>query len=692
MHHGEEHNCCGNKKHVHEEAAHSCGCSLEKKEAKSCCCSGGHNKKVETCCGGGKKLLSEGKILWISFFALVASFLMGELAQPAGVLRLLDFAWIAIILCGLPIAQSAWKALRDERKVNSPMLITVAMIATICLEAVFVFTGSHEGGHGHSYLFAAGEIAFLMALGEFLEERTVAKSRAGIERLVSLAPKRAERKAPDGAFEEIDAKDIKVGDTLLVRPNTIIPTDGRIVSGATSVNQANMTGESVPIDKAVGDEVLGGTMNESGAIEVEALRPESQSALAKLIELVEEAEGKKAPIARIANRWASYIVPAAITLSIVVFFFARFVLDTTTTDSFVRAVTILVVFCPCAFVLATPTAIAAGLGNVSKRGILVKSGGALEELAKVDAVVFDKTGTLTTGEIAVSSFETDGMDGDEMLSLAASAEAFSEHPIAKAVTGFAQRKNLEAAKAENVKSLVGTGVECDVGAHKVKVARASVFKAEIASSEKLKKYYDGEKSKTVVGVEIDGKLSGLISLSDTIREEAKPAISALKEKGYFTAMLTGDNVGAAAGVAEKVGLDKVYHSLMPEGKLAKIAELEGEGKTVCMVGDGVNDAPALASANCSIAMAALGNDVAIETADVAMMTDDLRKIPSLLRFAKQIIFTIKSNMLLSLAISFAAIALSAYGYLDPVLGALVHNASSVLVVTNSARLLKTRWK
>ena len=675
-----------------EDKKHCCGCAERGEHGgaagRGACCCGAESGGGRNCCGiekGG--ILGDGARLLVSLAALAAGFCISAFHLDFPFFPFSDPSWIAVLLCGLPIFKGAYNSLVREGSVTSALLISVAMVATIALQFFMLFVRP-DFGHAHdSYIFAAGEIAFLMALGEAIEGRTVAKTRAGVEALVKLAPQTAflER---DGAFAEVAVSEIRAGDVVLVKPNGMISVDGVILSGGGAVDQSSMTGESVPVDKCPGDQVFAGTWNKSDAMTIRAERAAKDSAIAKLIALVEEAEGRKAPIARVANKWAARIVPAAIISSVLVFAYARLVLDAGAVESLVRGVTILVVFCPCAFALATPTAIAAGLGNAARRGILIKSGGALEELSRVSRVVFDKTGTLTTANLKVEGVRTSGMGEEEFLKLCAGAEAHSEHPIAKAVLEYASgRVALEA--PESTRSLAGIGVESVVGGRRVEVMSFAALEKSGADFSGSEEYMRArlKEGETLVCALVDSKFAGVISLSDQLRPGAAEAVAALKAMGYGTCILTGDNAAAAARVAAASGVDEVFAELLPGDKARKILELKEGGARVCMIGDGVNDAPALANADVSVAMGALGSDLAVETADAAFLNDRIDLSPGLFRLSRTVMNTIRANITLSLSISFLAVVAGAYGLFGPGGGALVHNASSVIVVLNSASIL-----
>lgn len=662
----------------------------------SCCCESQKNVPETSSKRSSSSRDYAGTRLLISLASLVGSFLIGHYAINFPGFPLSDPAWIAVALCGFPIVRSAFRSLVFEKKIKTDLLITIAIFASIGLQFFMTFRGIVETHHA-STIFAAGEIALLMALGEMLEKRTLRKSREGIEVLVRVSPKQAIRKNADGSEESVPVEMLAIGDTIFVRPNDMIPADGEIIAGAGAVNQASMTGESVPVDKSLGDSVLAGAWNLSGALAIRVNKRAGDTAIARLIALVSEAESKKAPIIKTADRWARTIVPAAIVCSILVFVFAFFILEKDFSTALVRGVTILVVFCPCAFALATPTAITAGIGNAARRGVLIKSGAALEKLASVGAVAFDKTGTLTRAELKIEAvFSAGTRDESEIIAFCAAAEKRSQHPIAKAILAAAEGKSLP--EARNVIAQNGIGIACDIAGEAIQVcSRASVQRAKIALSPAAKDFSDSHaaRGETLVYLLIGGELGGIIALSDTLRENVPATVANLREQGIRTAMLTGDNREAGARIAQLAGIDEVFSEQLPADKAESVRALRvratGKSEPVLMVGDGVNDAPALAAADCSIAMGALGSELAVETAEIAILNDNVSLVSGLLKFSKSVLRTIHANFALSLFINFSAVILSATGILDPVSGAIVHNASSVLVVMNSASLLARKW-
>ena len=607
--------------------------------------------------------LESPKMTALSGVMILLSFTLStmEIAPP------LDPAWLSVLISGLPILHEALERLNERSgiaKISSTLLISTALIAALLIGDVF----------------AAGEVAFIMALGEVLEDMTTDRAKVGLENLIKLAPQQG-RKVSGSAEEMIEIAAIKVNDVLRVLPGETIPIDGVIISGTSSVDQSVMTGESLPIDKGVGDEVFGGTLNRFGAIDIRATKLNADSSLQKLIRMVEDAESKKAPMQRIADKWASYLVPLAMLIAIAAYL---------ATGDVIRAVTVLIVFCPCALVLATPTAIMAAIGQATKHGIIVKSGEALEKMGKTDTVAFDKTGTLTFGKLEVTDvIAAAALDADELLRLTASAESRSEHPLGRAIVNRAGEAAVSLSGVDGFSMQSGKGIKAVVegkevlcGSEKYLRERGAELSAEsIRVVERLR-----NQGKVSVLTAVNGELAGIIAFSDVLRPASKPMIASLKAIGTEAVLLTGDNRQTAAYFAGSAGIDNVKAELLPEDKVNSIAELQQQGHTVCMIGDGVNDAPALKTADVGIAMGSMGSDIAIDAADVALMNDDISKIPYLKRLANATIKTIKFGISLSLLINFIAIILSLEGVLTPVTGALVHNGGSFLVIMIAALL------
>lgn len=601
--------------------------------------------------------------LAVSGIALAASLMH---IRPAGI----DPAWAAIILCGIPIILEAVIGLATAFDIKADVLVSMALIAS-------VITGE---------IFAAGEVAFIMQFGALLEDLTVAKARAGIEKLVHLTPRTA-RKVSGNSETVIAAEDVQVGDVLRVLPGETIPVDGVILSGQTSVNQAVMTGESLPVDKTAGDEVSSGTVNQFGAFDMKATRVGDDSSIQRMIRLVQSADSGKAKIVGIADRWATWIVVIALSAA---------ALTWLVTGEIIRAVTILVVFCPCALVLATPTAIMAAIGNATKHGFLVREGDALERLALVSGITFDKTGTLTCGApevMAVISCDPE-MDREKLYRLLAGAELRSEHPLGKAVVScFKKGKEPEVPQPEEFRMLPGKGVYSVVEGQEILAGNTELFaenKIIFPVSLKIQAEEFLKKGCTVIYIAVNGKMKGLAAVSDTLRPDAPDTIQEIKNIKVTPVLLTGDHESAAEYMAGRLGISQVYADCLPEDKLKRIEEYQKAGKKICMIGDGINDAPALKKAFVGIAMGGIGSDIAVDAADIALINDKISELPHLLRLAKRMMITIKCNLTFSMTLNFVAIVLAITGILDPVVGALVHNAGSVIVIVNSAFLLN--WK
>lgn len=585
-----------------------------------------------------------------------------------------DPSWVTIIISGIPLLYLAiWRIIynRGIAKISSALLICIAMFAALAI----------------GELFAAGEVAFIMALGALLEDATTNRAKKGLKKLISLAPTQG-RRIRDGKEEMIPAEEIRKGDVLRILAGETIPVDGKILTGETSVDQSIMTGESLPVDKAVGDEVFCGTINRFGAIDITATKVGEDSSLQKLIRMVEDAENKQAPMQRIADRVASWLVPVALLIAILAFVFTR---------NIVTAVTVLVVFCPCALVLATPTAIMAAIGQTTKHGVIIKSGESLEKMGKVDTIAFDKTGTLTYGRLEVSDviFFDSSLTEKELLTLTASTEAKSEHPLGKAIVAKAKGQGLPLTESEDFKMAAGKGISAKVsgkillcGNEKYLLEHGVIIDEQVHGTlEKLR-----TEGKASILVAENNVCIGVIALSDVLRPEAKDMVSRLTAMRTSAVLLTGDNRKTADYFAKQVGISEVRAELLPEEKVQNVEALREAGRKVCMIGDGVNDAPALKTADVGVAMGSMGSDIAVEAADIALMSDDISKIPYLKRLSNATVKTIKFSITLSMCINFAAIVLSLLELLTPVTGALVHNAGSCFVVLIAALLYDRKFE
>ena len=582
-------------------------------------------------------------------------------------------SWITVIICGFPLVYLSIRRIvynKGISKISSALLISMAMFAAIAIGDIF----------------AAGEVAFIMALGALLEEATTERAKKGLKKLISLAPVKG-RKIQDNKEMMVPVESIQSGDYLRILPGETIPVDGRIINGETTVDQSIMTGESIPVDKIIDDDVFGGTINCFGAIDIIATKVGEDSSIQKMIQLIKNAEQKQAPIQRIADIVASRLVPIALMIACIGYLI---------TGNIIVGVTVLVVFCPCALVLATPTAVMAAIGQATKHGVIIKSGEILETMRKVDTMAFDKTGTLTRGQLAVQSIlavDTDYSETD-ILQLAASAEAKSEHPIGKAIVSHAIEQDLEILDTTSFTMFVGKGIIAVIKGRELYCGNERFLEEHnIIVSESIQQAINVYRSEGKVSVIIADRehIIGIITLSDTMRNDVINMISAISSLDMTTVLLTGDSEEAATYIGKKSGVSEIHAELLPGEKVSIIESLQGKHHKVCMVGDGINDAPAMKIADVSIAMGTIGSDIAIETADIALMSDDLSKIPYIKRLSDATIKTIKFSIALSMVINCIAIILSLLEVLTPTTGALVHNVGSCLVVLIAARLYDRKF-
>ena len=606
----------------------------------------------------------------ICFLVISGIALLISLVNPS--LLPFDTAWISIILCGVPIILEAVVGLITEFDIKADVLVSLALIASVLIREDF----------------AAGEVAFIMQLGGLLEELTVAKARAGIEKLVHLTPRTA-RVLTSVGEKVIPAEQVQIDDLLRVLPGETVPVDGEITLGQTSVNQAVMTGESLPVDKTVGDQVSSGTVNQFGAFVMRASRVGEDSSIQRMIRLVQSADAGKAKIVGLADRWATWIVIIALTAAGLTWLIS---------GEIIRAVTILVVFCPCALVLATPTAIMAAIGNATKHGFLVREGDALERLAAVSKITFDKTGTLTYGTPKVVALKSVLPEVSEELlyGFCASAEQMSEHPLGKAVVNcYKQEVKKEIFSSEDFCMIPGRGVSCQVQNRKVLAGNTEMIRengADVPAAVEREVQEYLKQGCTLIYVMLDGKLAGFLALADTIREESTAVIDQLNSLGVQPVLLTGDHENAARTIADQLYIKEVHAGCLPEDKLNWIDNYQRNKEKVCMIGDGINDAPALKKSDVGIAMGGVGSDIAVDAADIVLIDDEIKELSHLIALSKRMMVTIKCNLSFSMGLNFVAIVLAVTGILNPVVGALVHNAGSVVVIINSALLLKWRRK
>lgn len=598
--------------------------------------------------------------LVLSGIALILT-LMGVTAAS------LSPAWVSIALCGIPFTVDAVRDMVTQRRLRAAFLVPLTAVLAIALDE----------------MFAAGMVVFIMQIAHLFETMTERRAHEGAERLTSLTPQTA-HVMRDGESLDIPVDEIVVGDILSVRAGETIPVDGVITEGQTSIDQSVMTGESMPVDKKAGDDVISGTINQYAVFTMRATHIGKDSAMQRMAQLAEQIDAGKAPIIGQADRWATWLSLAALVVAAAVYLLTR--------DA-ARAVTVLVVFCPCAFTMATPTAILAGMANASKYGIIIRSGDALERLSKVGKVAFDKTGTLTYGKpelISVRNFST--YSKDELLSLAASAEQHSEHPLGKALLRSAQDKDLPLYASHDFVVSAGLGVSANVNGHTVRLGKPELMKgADIPQAARIESNSFGrDEGATCIFVLIDGRYAGFLVFADTLRAYSRQMIIRLNEMHISSVLLTGDHESTAQTIASQLTIPEVYADLMPEEKMQKLTELDCEKSHICMVGDGVNDSLALKSAYVSMAMGGIGSDIATNSADVVLVDDEVRKVSYLLQLSHKVMKKIRSNVFITMSINFWFILLAALGALSATEGSIVHIFSALFVVINSSALM-TVW-
>lgn len=602
--------------------------------------------------GGMKKDVA---FLAISIAALVLSLTVKDQLP-------FDPAWIAVVLCGIPILIESSVGLFLRFDIKADVLVSIALIASLCIGEIF----------------AAGEVAAIMIIGALLEDYTAERANRNIGKLIDMKPKTA-RVISDGGERIVSVSEVKTGVVLRVVAGESVPVDGIILNGTTSIDQSMMSGESVPADKTVGDEVLSGTVNQFGVFEMRATKVGEDSSLERMIRLIEEADADRAPIVRLADSWATWIVLLALGAAIGTFLVTR---------EWVRAATVLVVFCPCAFILATPTAVVAAIGNATKHGFLVRSGASMEVMAEIDTITFDKTGTLTCGIPSVSGVKgLSGYSDDDIYRLFAVAEKQSEHPLGRAIVRSYGRNTGD---PEDFKVIPGKGISCRAEGHDILAGNLVLMDENgVAADRNIISGYCRE-GEIAVFMSVDGTLSGIIMLEDVIRDDSAETVERIRSLNVRPVLMTGDNEHVAARIATAAGITDVIPNCLPEDKLNRVSELQSDDCKVCMVGDGINDAPALRKADIGIAMGGIGSDIAIEASDIALVSDDISQIPHMLALSKKMMGKIKVNILLSMILNITGVVLAMFAVLNPVSAALFHNIGSVLVVVNSALLLG--WK
>ncbi len=617
---------------------------------------------------------------------------------------------------GLRFYRGAWGALKHKTSDMNTLIAVGTSVAYFYSMIAVLFPSLFVTGvlESHLYFHTSASIIALILVGRFLEARAKGRTSEAIKKLIGMQPKTA-LVIRDGEETEIPVEEVQVGDSILVRPGERVPVDGKVHQGYSSVDESMITGESIPVEKRAGDEVIGATINKTGSIEVEATKVGKDTTLAHIVRMVEEAQGSKAPIQRLADVIASYFVPAVIGIAVVTFVVWYIVGPAPAlTFAFLNFVAVLVIACPCALGLATPTAIMVGTGKGAEHGILIRNGEALEKAHQINTVLLDKTGTLTSGEPVVTDIiPAHSFSQDEVLKLAASAEHRSEHPLGEAVVNAALEKKLDLSPSSDFNAIPGQGIEAMVEGKKLCLGNLMLMKERGVSLNGLEKKADElfEGGKTVMFLERDSQVAGIIALADTLKPGAREALQALHKMSVETAMLTGDNRRTAEAIAGEAGIDRVLAEVLPEHKAGEVKKLQDEGKVVAMVGDGINDAPALAQADIGIAIGT-GTDVAMETGDITLISGDLMGVATAISLSKRTMSTIRQNLFWAFAYNTALIPIAAgvlylafgktgvpsglhfilgeYGFLNPILAAAAMAASSITVVSNSLRLRRFR--
>lgn len=604
------------------------------------------------------------------------------------------FLTVPVICVGYRFYTVGFKSL-FQKSPNMDSLIAVGTTAAVAFSLYNTFQiakGNFQAVHS-LYFESAGVIITLILLGKMLEAVSKGKTGEAIKKLMGLAPKTA-FVIQNGAETEIPVEEVEIGDIIIVKPGSKIPVDGVVIEGHTAIDESMLTGESMPVDKKAGDKVYAASLNTTGTVKFRAEKVGSDTALAQIIKLVEQAQGSKAPIAKLADIVAGYFVPAVIAIAV-----ASGIAWFIGTGDFKFALTIfisvLVIACPCALGLATPTAIMVGTGKGAENGILIKSGDALETAHKINAIILDKTGTITEGKPSVTDLIcASNFTQEKLLQLVASAEKNSEHPLGQAIVRGAQEKSLALLEAENFNSITGQGIEAQIAGLSVFVGNRKMMEEKNISVKELEKDADklAEEGKTPVFVATDGQPAGIVAVADVVKKSSRAAIESLHKMGIEVAMITGDNKKTAEAIARQVGIDRVLAEVLPQDKAFEVKKLQQEGRKVAMVGDGINDAPALAQSDIGIAIGS-GTDVAMESADIVLMHSDLTDVPTAILLSKKTIRNIKQNLFWAfgyntIGIPVAAGVLYLFGgpLLNPMLAAAAMSLSSVSVLTNALRL------
>jgi Cd2+/Zn2+-exporting ATPase len=640
-HHHDEHDHCKCGDHHHHEHGSSCSC--------------GHDHE---------HTLLPIQVTLAGVLFIVNSFVLDRFYGSDSMLSAMS-ALIGALIMGVPIV---WTSIKDLFK----GVLSINELVTLAVMAAFA-SGNYQ---------TAGIVAFFMLLGEIIEMRTADGARKSIESLIKLAPTKARRLLKDGTEEEVPVSMLQIGDVVRVRPGDNVSADGVIVSGQGSFNQANITGESLPVDKKPGDEVFAGTQNLTGVLEIRVSRAGQDTTLGQVHNLILAAEKTRLPILRIIDQYMQYYTPMVLVIATLVWAF---------TFDLERVIAVLIVACPCAFILATPSAMVAALSAAARLGILIKNVSDIELAARINAFVFDKTGTLTQGKLIVNRlYPVEGVQPAELLQIAASAEKYSNHPTAKAINLLAKEAEIELSEPSDFSETAGRGVSAKVENMAVIIGRSQWLKDNGVSGDFLNSVDLNEaEGFSVLFVARDGQFIGWIGLQDETRAEAKESLADLMQNGVRRiAMVTGDRRPVAARVAKEIGCEEIVAECLPQDKVEFVTMMRERGYRVAVVGDGVNDAPALAAGDVGIAMGAAGSEVAINSATIALMNNDLKRLPFLVKLSRSTRSVINQNFLFGTLFIIFGLGFASWGYINPIVAALLHNAGSLLVVFNSARLVR----
>lgn len=632
--------------------------------------------------------------LKISFFIsliLTIPLFSAMFFHMAGIHNMLMNGWVQLILAtpvqfiiGYRFYKGAFKSLKSG-SANMDVLIALGTSTAYFYSLYHLIKGIDE-----YYFESSAMIITLILLGKILENRAKGKTSEAIKKLMKLTPNTAVI-LRNGEEQTVDIDEVIVGDIIIIKPGEQIPVDGEIIYGNTSIDESMITGESIPVEKNIGDEVVGGTINKNGMIKFKANRIGKDTTLAKIIKMVEDAQGSKAPVQRLADKISGIFVPSVVIISIVTFIIWYFFSSQNgdMNKALISAVAVLVIACPCALGLATPTAIMVGTGKGAENGILIKSGEHLERAHDLDSIIFDKTGTITKGEPIVTNIYFENIDRKEFIALSASAEKASEHPLGESIVSFAIKNKVSTYEIEDFESFTGKGIKANIKRNEVLIGNRSLmdmWNIDLSHFENKKNELENE-GKTSVLVAINKEIKGIIAIADTIKNESKEAIKMLKEMGIEIYMLTGDNKKTAIAIGNEVGIkeDNIFAEVLPDQKSQKVIELKNKGKKVGMVGDGINDAPALANADIGFAIGT-GTDIAMEASDITLIKGDLRAIPKSIYLSKRTMRTIYQNLFWAFGYNTIGIPIAALGFLNPMVGSAAMALSSFSVLTNSLRL------